>query len=236
MRYSWIFGIVLVLALVTVAACGSASTPTVAATPTAIPSSTLPALPTSTSAPSPAELRSTILAAFRSLEEKSFRQRSDTTVLSDGKTYNTMVEFVAPDRYHIVSAPIEYVILGQKVYIKQNDVWTESQIPAASIVGNGYSKGLEESISDIQFMGADSLNGKPMQVYQYQNKTKIGDADSTAQSKVWIGVEDHLPYKMVMDGETASLDSSTGKVVGVKSTATISFEYDPAIKIDLPLK
>jgi hypothetical protein len=226
-----------ILAVLFLSACGAQATPAPTAVPptlTIIPSST--PIPSPTATPSPSESRATILAALNALKDKSYRQRSATTLLRDGKTYTTAVEYVAPDRYHIIADPTEYVIIGQKVYIKQNEVWTESQIPTTNIIDPDFFKRLEESISDIQFVGTDSLNGKPMQVCQYKSKLKVGDTESLVQTKLWMGVADNLPYKMIMDGETASLDSSTGKVVGVKSVATILYEYDSTIKIESPIK
>jgi hypothetical protein len=226
-----------ILAVLFLSACGTQATPVpTAVPPTVIPSSTpIPSL-TSTPTLGPSELRSTILAAINSLKDKSWRYQSDT-VLVDGKTHNTVLEYSPPDRYHIVSdSKSELIVIGQKVYFKQGEAWTESQMLATSIIDPDASKKLEESISDVQFIGTDSLNGKPVRAYQYQSKTKIGDTESTVQTKLWIGVADNLPYKMIVDGETATADASTGKVVGVKATSTILYEYDPTIKIALPVK
>ncbi len=235
-----------ILAVLFLSACGAQATPAPTSIPPTVapPSPTLPVipsatpvpLPTATLIPSPSELRSAILAALNALKDKSYRQRSATTLLRDGKIYTTVVEYIASGRYHIIADPTEYVIIGQKVYIKQNEVWTESQIPTTNIIDPDFFKRLEESISDIQFVGTDSLNGKPMQVCQYKSKLKVGDTESLVQTKLWMGVADNLPYKMIMDGETASLDSSTGKVVGAKSVATILYEYDSTIKIESPIK
>lgn len=157
--------------------------------------------------------------------------------MADGKVHNTIFEYVPPDRYHIVSdSQAELVIIGQKVYVKQGDVWTESKVSAASIINPNYYIVPEESTSDIQFIGTDSLNGKPMWVCQYTSKIKIGDTDSTSHIKLWIGATDNLPYKVVIDGEVAAIDSSTGKIVGVKAISTIFYEYDTTIKIDSPIK
>ncbi len=173
---------------------------------------------------------------MNALKEKSYRYQGDT-VMVNGETHNTVLEYVPPDRYHVVSdLKSELVVISQKVYFKQGDVWAESQMPATSIIDPDASKKLEESISDVQFIGTDSLNGKPMRVFQYKSQTKIGDTESPIQTKLWIGVADRLPYKMIVDGETASADASTGKVVGVNATSTILFEYDPTIKIALPSK
>ena len=250
MRRSFLFGMMFLLGLIVLTACGTASTPILTLTsvpPTAVPPSPMPEvipsstpipLPTSTTAPSLSELRSTIVAAVSALKDKSHRQSSET-VLSDGNSHHTVVEYVVPDRYHIVAdLTTEIVIVEQKVYIKQNEdgVWRESQIPVTSFIDPDFAKRLEESIADIRFIGADSLDGKPMWVYQYRSKTKIGEAESTLQTKLWIGETDTLPYKMAVDGETAAIDLSTGKVTSVKSIETILFEYDSTIKIDAPIK
>jgi hypothetical protein len=227
---------ILVLTAIALTACGSAPTPTPA--PTSVPQvvPTAVSLPASTATPGPTELRSTILAAINAQKDKAWRQRSEVT-LADGSTHTTVIEYAPPDRYHIVSdSTTELVVLGQKVYLKQNAAWAESQIPVASIIDPDAFKKLESSNSDVQPVGADTLNGKPMRVYQYKSKATIGPTEAALQVKIWTGQSDNLPYKMIVEGQSASLDQRTGQVIGVQSTSTILFEYDPMIKVEAPIQ
>ena len=51
----------------------------------------------------------------------------------------------------------------------------------------------------------------------------------------WIGREDGLLYKLVNDGQVASLDSDTGEIEIVEAVSTIIFSYDPSIEITAPI-
>jgi len=183
--------------------------------------------------PNPSEHRAIILAANGALDEVTYRYQADT-VLATGEAHHTMFEYVPPDRYHIVTdSKSGLIIIGLKVFFQREDGWAESQIPASSILDPDRMKRLSDSISEIQAIGVDSLNGELMQVYQYNSKTRFGETEKT---KLWTSVADNLPYKMIIDGYTTAIDASTGEIVGVKALSTIVYEYDPSIKITYPDK
>ena len=52
-------------------------------------------------------------------------------------------------------------------------------------------------------VGPDTLDGKPMMVYQYALTFKVNDAgaESSSITKMWVG-DDRLPYKLESDGST----------------------------------
>ena len=71
------------------------------------------------------EMRAAILKAFRLKADTSYRQKSITLVGS--QPYNTLVEYVAPNKYHIVNTTVtaittstELIVVGEQVYIKNS--------------------------------------------------------------------------------------------------------------------
>ncbi|HKP12704.1 MAG TPA: hypothetical protein VJZ91_11355, partial [Blastocatellia bacterium] len=70
----------------------------------------------------------------------------------------------------------------------------------------------------------DTLDGKPMTVYQYTLRNVMG-MDITSRSKAWISAADSLPHR---------IESETD-LKGKTSKATITyFDYNADIKIEPP--
>jgi hypothetical protein len=207
------------------------------------PISTATSLPTDTPAPSatpaptpaPDEILPMILAAFDAQQELSWRYTSDIR-MENGETHTTLFEFVPPDRYHILSdGQSEVIGAGGKVYLKQGDAWAESPVLPGEIIDPQFSDRLEQSISDLQFTGYETIDGLPTLVFQYRSTYKIALSQVASQTTMWLGLDDHLLYRIVIDGEVAALDHSTGAVTNSKAITTIDYQYDPSIQIESPV-
>lgn len=232
--YRWVF--VLVFASLALAACGGSSTSPTPTQPSAQRVVTTPP-PTLSQTPGTDELKSAILSAFRSQRKLSSRQRSEVALTNEGTMYHSDIEYVPPDKYHILTdLHTELIIIDQKVYLKDKETWKELQVNVADVVDLDYLSRLEKSIQDIQAVDTELLGGNRMQVYQYKSTARVGETETTIQTKLWVGLQDGLPYKEVIQGEVASLDTSTGKVVGKDAKTTVLFQYDPSIQIVSPVK
>jgi hypothetical protein len=121
------------------------------------------------------------------------------------------------------------------VYLKEGETWTESAVPAASIVDPGFSSRLEQTISDLRFAGFDTLSGMPTLIFEYTSTYKIGVNDASSQTRLWIGEDDHLIHRIVIDGAVAALDHRNGTAINTPAVTTITYEYDPEIQIDVPV-
>ena len=228
----WLYTIL--IALVWLAACSPTTAPLPASTAPPTTASTATAAATRPPAPTDAELRAAVIAAFRAQQTRAFRQTSDT-VLADGTTHAAVVEFAPPDRYHILAdAVTELIIVGETVYLKDKTTWSEPGIPVDSLIDRDFVDRLERSLSALHLAGSESVNGVSLQVIQYRSALKVGEAEVSGQSKVWINPSDQLPYRLVVDGQTTVLDNSTGKVTGVPAMTTIVYEYDPGLQIVAP--
>lgn len=180
------------------------------------------------------EWQKLLSAAFAAQKAQSWRSESDI-LTAGGHTGHTTVEFVPPDRYHILSQPdTELILIGQQVFSQLNGQWSLVQIPAASILGADPLSGLEQSIPGLQCATPALLDGKPLHLCQYPTTTRIGDSDEALQNQLWIDPATNLPYQMIVDGAVGSMDTDTGQVTAVRATTTVRYTYDPALKIEPP--
>ena len=122
-----------------------------------------------------------------------------------------------------------------KVYLHQGETWVESPVPASSIVDPGFSGRLEQTISDLQFAGFETLGGAPMLVFEYTSTYRIGLEDASSQTRLWLGTDDQLIHRIVIDGAVAALDHRNGTAINTPAVTTITYEYDPSIQIDVPV-
>jgi outer membrane lipoprotein-sorting protein len=170
------------------------------------------------------------------LDAKSYRAHV-TSSLSDGANNAMEIEYVAPDRYRMSSnvqvggkgVKQEFVIVGGATYIKAPNGWVKSPVDASGIVKAFRDpKMLDElaKTADVKFVGADTIDGAPMLVYQYTQNNPMG-MNLKSTSKTWLSVADGLPRKTETDGEYQ------GKKT--KTLVTIS-DYNADIKIESPMK
>jgi hypothetical protein len=183
-----------------------------------------------------------ILNAQRAqMTAKSFRSHSVTTT-GDGKTTTIITEYVAPDRLRLTTQASDggtndmIIIKGQGTWQLVNGKWTKSGFDLSTTAFLFLDpKNLEQlkqgiDIGQIQLVGADLLDGKPMFVYQYNIDLKsagAGGTDLKGTYKIWIGATDSRAYKL--EGDTDSIVSKGSKV-----HTLITFEYDVPLTIEPP--
>jgi hypothetical protein len=202
------------------------------------------ASPTVEPTPSGDEIRDTITNALLALNTQSNRM-DVITIPADGNTQTSTIEFVPPDRKHIVdlNSGVEYIVIGQKVYMKTgaSGNWEETQIPASTFLGEGEVSGqtIGETISDVQLVRDDTLDGRAVRVYSYNSTTTASGVELHSQTELWVGVSDGLPYKMVINGEvlSASTDPTSGesKIKAAQAQTSMLITFDPAISIESPI-
>lgn len=173
------------------------------------------------------------------LDAKSYRAHV-TSSISDGTSNAMVIEYVAPDRYRMTTEgqggsagkgfKMEYVIAGNATYIKTpNSGWVKSPVDASQIVKAFRDPKMLDELAksaDVKFVGADTLDGAPMLVYQYTQVNPMG-LKMTSTAKTWLSVADGLPRKTESEGEF------DGKKT--KTLVRIS-DYNADIKIESPVK
>lgn len=160
------------------------------------------------------------------LSARSFRARMDASM--QGREIASTVEFVAPDRFRMTSENDETIIVGSNAWIRQNNgAWQKLPIDASRMIASVRDpKAIEElrKNAEVRLVGPDTLDGKPMTVYEYTRRNVMG-TEANSRAKAWISAADNLPHRMETETD----------LKGMTSKATITyFDYNADIKIDPP--
>lgn len=183
------------------------------------------------------EAISTIAEAYRSgLAVDSVRIAMTNTVLDSDQTDTIIIEFIRPDRFHMVSNDLEIVIIEETTYIKGEDgVWLESPFGMNEMVEPFLDSFLDEStVDDIvtemendtgayQYLGEESLNGTQTRVFEFVTPSLISDAPDRVT--VWIGSEDGRIYRQEVES-----DAPEGRILVI-----LEYAYDSDVVIEPPI-
>lgn len=124
------------------------------------------------------------------------------------------VQFVAPDRYHIVfddesGARTEMTSIGNETWIKNGDAW--DKLPGddspTSTFRNNFTDEVVETISNVKFKGEEMLENTPTLVYTYDLVTKVGGFHVT--QTIWVDQESGLPIKSLAEYHDGNMESLT---------------------------
>lgn len=220
------------LIMILVAACSGAATPAVATpvqngeivapfaarvTPTMVPTA-VPAHGVSA--------RQAVINAMHAVGSAGPYHIQSTTT-SGGKTTVMTGEVILPDHFHLTTNGHEMLMVGSKTYIRQNGQWVDFPIDIASIVTGmmgTLSVEAEKGITNAQMLGADTANGTPATLYQFNQTVNFGGTAVTSTVKLWVDSLRGLPVQQQIDGVVAGVPSMTLQVI----------TYDPTIKITAP--
>lgn len=193
----------------------------------------------STSGGSIASAHETVVETLKKwITVKSFRQRFTST--SAGVSSKGEMEFVAPDRVHLVmeiaGEPFESITIGNTEYTKDVDgIWKETTVQSeqgTSTQGRffadpRYVADLANNVSDARFIGTETDEATSLQVYRF--KHKLPNSEAVYESRLWVTVTDGLPRKL----ETTYDFISEGVRQSGKASSIYS-DYNTDIRIDAP--
>lgn len=215
-------------------ACQSA-TPALTVSTAAVPTSGLPT-------PGVNQMRQAITNALVAMNTQPTRLEITTTVKENPPRQSTVEAIPAMLRMHIITQDAETIVVGGRVYLKENKTapWRDSDLMASSYFGTTPSaQDILDSLGSVKFIRQDALNGKPVVVYQYASTTTASEATVNSQTELWLDKTSLQPVKMVIDSETISVSdvAAAGKTPAtpVKTLTTMLITLDPAIKIESPL-
>jgi hypothetical protein len=169
-----------------------------------------------------------IVNAFqKALAANTFRAKLESTL--EGRLSVITYEFVAPDRYRMRNGPTEMIFVGQDAFLKTLGSWqkvaTSLQNQMKAIRDPQVVEQVKQA-TDVKFIQPDTLEGKPMLVYEYTSTDLLG-VEGKTRAKTWVGMFDGLPYKSEFENVTGS--------VTAKGVLTW-YDYNADIKIEPPFK
>ena len=173
-----------------------------------------------------AAMEGLLKAVGAQMDVKSFRARFDAN--TGGVEMASNLEYVAPDRYHMKGEEGEVILIGNTAWSRQSDgTWQKEPVDADQMVGSVRNPKMIDEIRKnaiITSAGPDTLDGKPMTIYEYTMRTPES-AEMTIKGKAWISSADNLPHRM------ESESNSRGQTM--KMTITY-FDYNADIKLQPP--
>jgi len=219
-RYCFL-GIMILIVVAFLAACSDSIDNLAGVTPTTPPDSPeLRAAQTQTvavllgSIPTPVVPPADVIAAARQKQYTfNFRVTADS---------GDQIEFVPPDKIHYITSGSEVIVIAGTAYIKNVDTWKKDENDQGAALVQRYTTmaGGQEKVSDPYYAGVDIVNGKPMWVYTYKGTIKTDTDLITDMYRIWVGVEDGLPYKVNWEA--------------MGTPTILIYEYDPNIKVRIP--
>ena len=184
--------------------------------------------PPASPSPSPgANAIEDIARAMRAqMDVRSFRVRMEFSF--PGNINTRVVEFVAPDRFHMISDKNEALIIGSATYLKEpKGTWQKVPMDVNAMVQSFRDPGIIDEVrknADAKFIGPDTLDGVPMLVYEYTMTNAFG-TNSTSTTKAWISAGDGLPRRLEIDGDLGSMKARA---------VNTYYDYNADIKIEPP--
>jgi outer membrane lipoprotein-sorting protein len=161
------------------------------------------------------------------LAAKSYRARMES--VSDERKVTATVEYLAPDRIHMVSNVNEMIVVGPDTYMKPaNGSWQKFPVDVNQIISSFRNPQMIEDLrssADPKLVGADTVDGIPTNVYQYTVKNPAG-MTGTSVAKVWIATTDNLPRKMETESDFSGKHSKT---------LVTYYDYGADVKIEPPM-
>jgi hypothetical protein len=172
------------------------------------------------------DARAEILAAY----EKSFSQayRTDSLIRSSNGDITLVGEIVPPDRLHTVMTltdfSTEMIIIGTEGWQAINGDWQDLpaetvQLVTATAFPTAMLAQLEATLANAQTLSQQELDGRLMNVYQFESVLE----GVTSLTTLYIDAETGLPIQQEIIGDVA----------GTTSTTTQKISY-PAITITPP--
>jgi hypothetical protein len=154
--------------------------------------------------------------------------------VADGKTVTGNLEWTPPNAVHLstVDGSQDFMAAAgtQQVWVKDP---SGNYIQADQAMVQGYLRffqyalpayGITQAgnvtLSNIQSLGTETIDGTATNVYQYTVTNTSSGSSEPEQVKLWVAQSTGLPVKSVHSAPS--------------HTTTITYKYDPGVKVALP--
>lgn len=197
---------------------------------TAMPTVAAASVPAEAAAPDAGNALEELSKACRSLAAvKSFRALMTTTGEGADKI-ETRTEAALPDRFHVVNADYELIIIGSDVHKKMPGGRWEKSLTGLAVTSLTDPKKLEQYLQSakVTLIGDDTLDGSPVRVYRAAAahspaRKSVHDDPEPFDMKIWVGSSDGLPRRL------------EGTVLSTRNkTAVVYYDYNAKIAVKKP--
>jgi hypothetical protein len=176
----------------------------------------------------PVDPRQSLLDAFARQLQQPYSVVTTITSEKEGSTV-IHIDVIAPDRYYMKLGEKEYIAIGNQYYVRNEGTWAAFSTGQSSLnvseMAAVFSKIAVENINEVAVTGPEMLDGKRMMVYSYFNSQSVGETLVSSSNKVWVSIDDRLPYKVQAISKTKNSESEITWVI----------TYNPFITIEAPL-
>jgi hypothetical protein len=160
-------------------------------------------------------------------KEPSWRMRQTIVSSGAGETMEQVMEYAAPDRYHMTMQQMELIMIGGRTWLNMGETWVENGSLGQAIAGTLDQLPNPETLSasgmpmaDVEDLGTESIDGKAA--------TKIGytltHPEGSLTGTLWIAQDSGLPLRQLMKTSYGEFDAEI----------TSDFEYGDKIEIEAP--
>ncbi len=156
-----------------------------------------------------------------------------------GMNMTVTMERVKPSQLHVKTegGPVlmEVYSDGQKTLMKQGEGAFQEAPPqvAAMLTQNSQEAMMQQAIQaakNVKVTGHEAINGAPATVYAYDAEM----SGMQSSNKLWVSDKDHRPVKSESEVHGSPAGGPAGMNINMKIAST--FDYDPSIKIVMPVK
>ena len=156
--------------------------------------------------------------------------------LNSGESGSTLLEFVRPNSYRMVTEEFELIVAAGQTFLKDKSAnwlvspeeqtekfegffepFTDEQFVEAQL------EALSTNIEELNLVGQERLNDISTRVFTYFEQT--AEDETPVHTTVWIGSEDGLLYRQVI---TFALNGENYQLI-------TNFEYGDSVRIEPPL-
>lgn len=181
-----------------------------------------------------------VAQGMRQLLTTPYRMKIEhlSTAMGKDMKMTTVVEYVPPDRRHIVNqssmGTMEILKIGPKTYMKGPDgKWTamnlhEGKSHSGEQISDQILKDIESGKFQVKKLGSEIVGGAPTDIYEVTGVFTFDKVQMNGKNKLWLRAGDRLPLKQESEGQM-----SVPKPMTFKTKQT--YEYPGDLKINAPL-
>ncbi len=176
----------------------------------------------------PADPRQSLLNALARQLQQPYSVVTTITSKEEGSIMIN-IDVIAPDRYYMKLGEKEYIAIGNQYYVRNEGKWAafsagQSGLNVSEMAAT-FSKIAVKNIDEVTVTGPEILDGKQMMVYSYISTQSIGETLISSSNRVWVSIEDQLPYKVQAISKTKNSEAEVTWVI----------TYNPSMKIEAPV-